>query len=146
MSQAIRRAAQMKNLLGVIWSGMLVAIVTYGAACLVLAGTPGDAAEDAETLRYIFTAVAIVVGGLSMWWRHYFLALEGPATLGAGALRAHSLVVWALSEAVAICGLLLAVLAHTANEFLPFAFAAAALMILHRPSNLPFARLREPTM
>jgi len=136
-------AAQVRNLLGVVWSAMLIAIVPYGAACVAITHVPGDAADDVETLRYGFTAAAIISGAVSMWWRHRFLALEG-STLSLNELRGHAVWVWALSEAVAICGLVLAVLTHAANEFVPFALAAGALMILHRPANLPFARLRDP--
>lgn len=137
--------AHMKNLLAVVWIAMVVAIAIYGFVCLALAAAPGEGTEAPETLRDVFTAVAIAFGGLSLWWRRYFLAAEGPATLAVTTLRAHSIVLWAFSDTVAICGLLLGVLTHTATEFLPFAFAAAALMILHRPSNLPIARLRTPT-
>ena len=34
---------------------------------------------------------------------------------------------------------------HEAREYVPFGAAAAALLLLHRPSNLPWARLRSDT-
>lgn len=136
--------AQTKNLLAVLWSGMLIAIGIYALACVLLVEAPDDAAGNGESLRYLFTAAALGFGGLSIWWHRRFLAPHGPPTLAVGELRSHSLVVWALSEAVAICGLLLGVLTHAVNEFVPFALAAAALLLLHRPSSLPFERLREP--
>jgi hypothetical protein len=138
------QVARMKNLLGVIWGGMFVAVGSYAGVCLVLAGAPDDAASAGDSLRYALTGVAIASGAVSLWWRGRFLSSEGPATLADTDLRRHSIVVWGLSEAVAICGLVLGFVTHAANEFIPFGLAAAALLVLHRPANLPFARLRDP--
>ena len=139
-------SAQQKQLLKVIWFAMLSAIGSYTVVCLLVVGIQ-DAGRRAEndSLRYAMTGIATVLGVISVWWRWHFLSAsttqEAPAKLSFARLQSHSLVVWALSEAVAIVGLAMGLLTQSFAEFLPFAVAAAALLLLHRPSNLPLDRL-----
>jgi hypothetical protein len=56
--------------------------------------------------------------------------------------QTHSVVVWALSDAVAACGLVLACLVRSFQEFLPFGVAGAVLLVRHHPFRLPYERLR----
>jgi len=49
--------------------------------------------------------------------------------------------VWALSEAVAVVGFVLAILTRNVWEFVPFGLASVALLVLHHPFRLPYERL-----
>lgn len=132
------------NRLTVIWIGMLLAIVSYAAVCLLLVvSTEAPADGDTDSLRYAFTGVGIGLGALSVWWRRKFLGIDAETSLTAERLQTHSVVVWALSDAVAVCGLVLGVVSHTVSEFVPFGFAAGALLLLHRPAALPVDRVRQ---
>jgi hypothetical protein len=77
------------------------------------------------------------------WWTNSLRAALGgspgaPVSADPWArLRAGCIVTWALSEAVAIIGLTLALVARQPSEAVPFAAAAAALLVYHRPSNWP---------
>ena len=137
---------QQKQQLGLIWAGMLASVAVYGIVCSVAVGM-AEAGSDADATwpRQVFSAVGIVLGALSMWWRRHFLPLDPspPAALEFTQLQGHCLITWGLSEAVGICGLLTAVLLKDAREYIPFGAASAALLVLHRPSNLPWARLVE---
>ena len=124
--------------LQLIWAAMLGAVALYGVVCAVAVGAPdGEPAAEAAGVRYGFSVVAIVLGGLSAWCRRRFLAAD--ATLGLARIQVQAVVVWALSEAVGLCGVATAVLTREAREFPPFGAAATALLFLHRPSNLPRA-------
>ena len=130
-----------------IWGAMLSTVPIYGVVCAVAVGTADAGAEaDAALLRYALSTIAVVLGGLSAWWRRHFLATEPapPAPLSFAQMQSHGVVVWALSEAVGICGVVAAVVLHEAREYIPFGAAAAALLLLHRPSNLPWVRLASP--
>ena len=140
--------AEQQQQLRRIWTAMLSSIGIYGVVCAAAVGMVAAGAEtDAEWPRRMFSAIAVVLGALSVWWRRRFLASDPvqPAPLGFMELQSHGVVAWALSEAVAICGLVVAFLLRDAREFIPFGAAAAALLVLHRPSNLPWARLAPPT-
>ena len=140
--------AQQKQQVSRIWTAMLSSIVIYGVVCAAAVGMADAGAEaDAEWPRRVFSAIGVVLGASSVWWRRRFLASDPvqPAPLGFMQLQSHSVVAWALSEAVAIGGLLAAFLLRDAREYIPFGAAAAALLLLHRPSNLPWARLVPPT-
>ncbi len=139
---------QRKQVLKMIWGAMLGAVLTYGVVCLVIVGA-GDAGrlEENNALRYALSAAAILVGAVSVWWRRRFLpgetAAGAPVKLAFAQVQSHSVIVWALSEAVALFGLVMGVLTHSFAEFLPFALAAAALLLLHRPSNLPLDQIQS---
>lgn len=129
-----------------IWGAMLSALALYGLiGAVAVGGVEGERVGDAVSVRYGFSVVAIVLGGLAVWWRRRFLAAEATrATLGFARMQAHAVVVWALSEAVGVCGVLTAILAREAREYIPFGAAAAALLLLHRPSSLPWTRVAPP--
>jgi len=122
--------------LRVIWSAILGTVAVYALVCFLALGAV-QAADDGEIewMRQAFSAVAVGLGGLSLWWRRHFLTAEERAVSFAQA-KAHGVVTWALSEAVGLCGLVLALVVRSAREFLPFGAAAAALLLLHRPSRL----------
>jgi len=139
-------AEQQQRQMNLIWGAMLSAVVLYGVVCAVAVGnTDGDAVGDPVSVRYGFSVVAIVLGGLSVWWRRRFLAADfAPAPFDFARMQAHGVAVWALSEAVGLCGVLTALLVREVREYIPFGAAAMGLLLLHRPSNLPWTRLAPP--
>jgi F0F1-type ATP synthase membrane subunit c/vacuolar-type H+-ATPase subunit K len=140
---------EQKQQLRIIWSAMLTALALYGVVCLLVVGPAETQNPDTERLRHAFSAVGLVLGVLSFWWHRHFLPAEshrpeGEAGIDFARLQGHGVVVWALSEAVGLCGLALAVVVHDVREFVPFGVAAAALLVRLRPSNLPWSRLSRP--
>jgi F0F1-type ATP synthase membrane subunit c/vacuolar-type H+-ATPase subunit K len=130
--------------LRVIWFAMFAALLTYAGISALLANTSEPMNEDAlQPLRYGFTVAGIVIGAASIIWRRRFLPSGAHAPLPLAQLQTHSIIVWAMSEAVAVLGLILSVLTHSFREFVPFGLAAAGLLALHRPSNLPSADAGE---
>lgn len=139
---------EQKRHLRLIWGAMLGAVAVYGTVCFFLVGTsPAAVDTTADQLHYTFTVVGIILGALSIWWRRQFLSTD-PAPSGVEAslrftqFQAHSVAVWALCDAVAACGLVLALLVRSFQEFVPFGVAGAALLVMHHPFRLPYDRLR----
>jgi F0F1-type ATP synthase membrane subunit c/vacuolar-type H+-ATPase subunit K len=140
--------AQRQQQLSVVWVALLAAVGTYTAVCfLIVNGAEPLSEQDAEWMRYVFSGIGVALGLFSAWWRRQFLSPVVPGTETEVSvltrLQSHSIVVWTLSEAVAICGLLFAMVAHSFREFVPFALASVALLLLHRPSNLPLGQLSD---
>jgi F0F1-type ATP synthase membrane subunit c/vacuolar-type H+-ATPase subunit K len=135
--------AQQQRQVGLIWSAMLSSVFIYGLICAAAAGTANVGADVEEWPRQLCSAAGVVLGGLSLWWRRRFLSPDPlpPVALKFRQLQGHGVVTWALSEAVGVCGVLAAFVLHDAHEYIPFGAAAVALLLLHRPSNLPWARL-----
>ena len=140
---------QQKQQLRLIWTALFGAVLLYGAACYLVVGSAEPAATDATTewLHNGFTFAGIIVGAASIWWRRRFLSTD-PAPAGADAgipfaqLQTHSVIVWTLCDAVAVCGVVLAVVVRSFQEFVPFGVAGAALLVMHHPFRLPFDRIR----
>jgi hypothetical protein len=139
---------QQKQQLRLLWMAMFGGVAMYGAACFFVLGAASTAADDTPNqLHNVFTVVGIILGALSIWWRRHFLSSD-PAPAGADVgmefirFQAHSLTVWALSDAVAACGLVLALVVRSFQEFVPFGVAGAALLVMHHPFRLPYDRLR----
>ena len=139
---------EQKRQLRLIWMWMLGAVAAYGAVCFIALRTAEmDGGGGPELLHNVFTVAAIVVGALSVWWWRHFLSAD-PASagvdngMGFSQFQTHSFIVWALSEAVAIVGLMLAFVLRSFQEFVPFGVAGAALLVMHHPFRLPYERLR----
>jgi hypothetical protein len=140
--------AQRKQLLQLIWTVMCGAVVMYGAVCfVVLRAAAGGADARTGVLHNGFTVAAIFVGALSVWWRRRFLSADPPAGIDAGLpfarFQTHGIIVWALSEAVAVFGLMLALVVRSFEEFIPFGVASLALLVMHHPFRLPCGRIRD---
>jgi F0F1-type ATP synthase membrane subunit c/vacuolar-type H+-ATPase subunit K len=135
---------QQRQQIGLIWGAMLSTVAVYGLVCAIaVRSAAAEATADTTWIRYWLSAAGVVLGALSVWWQRHFLATDPspPVALGFVQMQRHGIVTWALSEAVGICGVLTAFLLDDAREYIPFGAAAAALLLLHRPSNLPWARL-----
>ncbi len=138
---------QQKQQLRVVWMAMLGAIGVYAVTCLLIVGRAEIAAEAPERIRTAFTVVGIMLGASSIWWWRHFLSAGSVANRTETAMQftqfqTHSVVVWALSDAVAGCGLVLACVLRSFQEFLPFGVAGAVLLVRHHPFRLPYERLR----
>jgi len=125
---------------------MLGAIVVYGLACVLVDGSADISPEVPRHFRTGFTLAGIGLGLSSIWWWRRFLSADpAPGEPGASMpfarFQTHSVVVWALSDAVAACGLVLACLVRSFQEFVPFGVAGAVLLVRHHPFRLPYERL-----
>lgn len=129
--------------LRIIWLAMAATVVMYAVVLLAVLGSemaPPDA--QAEQLHNALTVAGIVIGAVSMWWRRRFLDHDPEAPgMTLARLRSSAIVVWALSEAVALVGFVLAILTRNAWEFMPFGLASIALLVLHNPVRLPYERV-----
>ena len=147
MARIPQTLEQQKQQLRIVWMAMLGSIVVYAVTCVLVVGRADISAETPERFRTVFTVAAIVLGASSIWWWRHFLSADS-ATAGTDTgmqftqLQTHSVVVWALSDAVAACGLVLACLVRSFQEFLPFGVAGAVLLVRHHPFRLPYERLR----
>jgi drug/metabolite transporter (DMT)-like permease len=141
---------QQKRQLQITWAAMFSAVAVYGGVCLLLLGKEAAANDRTQLLHNAFGVLGIVFGALSIWWRRHFLSAD-PRPAGSNdsmaftRFQAHSVVVWALSDAVGVCGLVLAFIVRSFQEFVPFGIAAAALLVMHHPFRLPYERLRGTT-
>jgi len=127
----------------VIWVGMLLAL---GAYLLVLAVLlPGNAPApiaDVATLRRALMFVTIAVIAALFWLRRRLpLAAFGPdrPTPSAQDVSTTYILCWAISEFVALLGLILGLLSHAIGEAYPFFIVAAALLVWQRPRPEHFA-------
>jgi hypothetical protein len=131
--------------LRIIWMAFLASVGLYVAAFFAVS-MAGPAANPPvlAVLRPLFWSLAAAIGVASLWWRRRCLArsaspiapVPGGDTLPASLGRAGTdcVMAWAMSEAVAVLGLVLGLLSHEVDDFLPMAFAAIVLLYLHRPS------------
>ena len=147
MARIPQKLEQQKQQLRLVWIAMLGAIVVYGVSCVLIVGRAEISVEAPERFRIGFTVAGIVLGASSIWWWRHFLSADSAPDGTATAMQftqfqTHSVVVWALSDAVAACGLVLACLVRSFQEFLPFGVAGAVLLVRHHPFRLPYERLR----
>lgn len=128
-----------------LWLAFVASIAVYGLVAFVLTKTGSLPAqpETADRLRLPLGIAACAAGGASLWLRSRHGAAHSdvptpahPPQLAAppgAAVPPLGIVAWALSEAVALFGLVLAFLGQRFEDFVPFAAAGVALLILHRP-------------
>jgi F0F1-type ATP synthase membrane subunit c/vacuolar-type H+-ATPase subunit K len=140
--------AEQVRQLRIIWIAFLIAVAVYTPIpFLLVADGEGGTAPVPATLRSGMNFAALGAGVASIlarrWWTnslHAALQRDGAAQVSAdpwARLRAGCIISWALSEAVALIGLALAIVTRTPTEGAPFAAGAAALLLYHRPSNWP---------
>ena len=135
--------ARCQQTLRIVWVAMAAAVAMYAGLLLALLGPePAPPDAHAELLHNALTVAGIAVGALSVWWRGRFLGHdpEAPA-LTVARLQSSAIVLWALSEAVALVGFVLAILTRNVWEFVPFGLASVALLVLHHPFRLPYERV-----
>ena len=138
---------QQKQQLRLVWMAMFGAICAYAVTCVLIVGRADISAEAPERFRIGFSVAGIVLGASSIWWWRHFLSTDSvpggrDTDMQFSRFQTHSVVVWVLSDAVAACGLVLACLVRSFQEFLPFGVAGAVLLVRHHPFRLPYERLR----
>ena len=128
----------------IIWLGMLLAVGAYLLVLAVLLGpdTAPAPMADVATLRRVLMFVTIAVVAVLFWLRRRLpLAAFGPdrPTPSAQDVSTTYILCWALSESVALLGLVLGLLSHHIAEAYPFFVVAAALLVWQRPRAEHFA-------
>jgi len=151
------------QVLRVLWFAQLASVGIFTVVCALLAhaGTLGvDDPTLAGSLRRLFVILAFTFVLVASWWRRSFVESPAnpvylpvdrgggrygvvPSTAILGRLQVNCIIVWALSEGVAILGLVLGVLSRDLVEFLPFAAVAVALLYIHRPTAWPLERVSQ---
>lgn len=145
-------AAEQSRLLHLIWIAFLVAVVAYTPVPWVIIAEGADRAPAPPPgMRSGLHWAALGAAASSLvakrWWTNSLLAaVRTPSGVPVGAdawarLRSGCVVTWALSEAVALIGLTLALIARRPLDAVPFAAGAALLLYLHRPASWPLQAL-----
>jgi F0F1-type ATP synthase membrane subunit c/vacuolar-type H+-ATPase subunit K len=133
------------RILRVMWLAFASAPLLYGVVVLLRTrmAVP-DAVPVVAVAGPVLIAVALAAALGSIWWRRRYLdqvatrrASAPPAVELVAAQRLACLVAWAMSETVAIAGLVLALLSANPRAYPPFLAASLALFYLHRPAVWP---------
>ena len=135
--------AQRIRTLRIIHASFGAAIFVY--TLVVAFNYDGSGASDTVVaLRPALTLAAVMFAGASIWWRRRAArAMQGASAeaLVDGSsferLRTNCIISWAFSQSVAVMGVVMGLLSHQINEFVPFGLAALVLLLAHRPSVWP---------
>ena len=128
----------------IIWIALLV---TVGAYLLVLAALLGSraapaVAADVATLRRVLMLLTVGLVAAVFWLRRRLplaaFGAERPAPDAQFVMTTY-IVCWALSEAIALLGLVLGLLAQSIGEAYGFFVVAAGLLVWQRPRAEHFA-------
>ncbi len=125
-----------------IWVALVMAVFVYGFVATWFPGGGGESARASDPDSSLATTLAVVaacVSGVSLMLRPIFfggfqkgtLTLDSPA--GARRFITGNIVCFALSESVAIFGLILALSGHPREDWLVFFAATFILMMIHIP-------------
>jgi F0F1-type ATP synthase membrane subunit c/vacuolar-type H+-ATPase subunit K len=144
--------AEQVKLLHVIWVAFLLAVAAYAPIPFLVVGDGGDtvpAPPAGVRSALLFAALGAAVSSFAAkrWWSNALLAAAraqtaAPVAAEASArLRAGCVITWALSEAVALIGFSLALVARRPAQGVPMAIAAVLLLYIHRPAAWPLAAL-----
>jgi hypothetical protein len=128
------------RILHLLWAAQLCSVALLVVVCgIVTHGGSVTAPGSLGILRPASWIAASILAVGSIWWRRTVVATP-PPTPGAAddvawrKLQASCIAMWAMSEAVAVLGLVLGMLAGDVGEMLPFAGVAATLLYVHRPA------------
>jgi hypothetical protein len=138
--------------LRLIWAALAAAVVLYVALALwiTLTRPPAIRSDLAVTLTPFLYAVAIVAAVLAQWWRRFLAPerllagssrplaaptgltadsdVERRALVALSILQTQSIIIWALADAIGLCGFVISLV--TGNPRHAFALAAVALLLL----------------
>lgn len=137
--------------LDIMWMAFLGAVVVYTPLpWLIIGAGADDAAPGNEAVRSGLHSGALGAAVASFLVRRWFTnALLTARQAGAPVaerwmrLRLGCLSTWMVSEAVALIGLMLALIDRQPLEALPLAGGALVLLVLHRPAVWPFEAVEE---
>ncbi len=126
-----------------VWGALVVSLVLYVVVLVLLLGQPGTAAvTDAATMRYLFMGLTVAnVAVIFIFRRNLPPSDAGPGRPAPDpqAVFTTYVVCWALSEAVALYGLVLGLLTRSLDQAQPFFIVGAALLLWQRPRGEHFA-------
>lgn len=144
-------AAEQVKRLRVIWIAFLLAVALYAPIPFLVVGEGADPAAPPPPgvrsgLHFAALGAAVSSFAARRWWTNSLLAAVRSVAAQTRAdvwarLRAGCVITWALSEAVALIGFGLALVAHRPADSVPLAAAAALLLYFHRPSAWPLQAL-----
>jgi hypothetical protein len=127
-----------RRILHIVRVVMLVSIVGFA----LLGERLGRSAAPNRNLYFVVTLVAITTVGIIFAVRKLFvlraeatLAVEPENTEARNRWRSGYLAIYALSESVALFGLVLRILGFNSSEVTPFYLASFALILLFGPRN-----------
>jgi hypothetical protein len=140
--------------LHMIWLAFLAAVALYAPLpWLIIAegadSVPTPPAGVSSGLNFAALGAGVSSVVAKRWWTNSLraaLQAEPAARVRAdlwARLRIGCLITWALSEAVAILGLALALITRQPMESIAPAAAAALLLVLHRPDSWPLQAVAE---
>lgn len=136
--------ADTARLLQIMWGAFVGAAMIYGFVPYLAPAGDDALTPAAHGAMYSAAAGAAVASFVTRrWWINSIAARQtaGAVPADTGALQARvkagAIVTWALSEAVAIIGVVRAFLGHDPSYGLPFVAASVLLLYLHRPSTWP---------
>jgi F0F1-type ATP synthase membrane subunit c/vacuolar-type H+-ATPase subunit K len=123
----------------IVWIALLVAVGMYVLVLAALLGPHATlpVAGDVATLRRVLMLLTVGPVAALLWLRRRLpLAAYGTErpTPDAQSVMTTYVVCWALSEAIALLGLVLGLLAQTIGEAYGFFIVGAALLVWQRPS------------
>jgi hypothetical protein len=125
----------------IIWLAMLGSIALYAALPWIVRP---EVKSSSDALLLSFMAIAILTGIGTLAARELLLVrpirageLRVATDAGLARLSQISIVLWALSESVALYGVILYVLSGEARHLYLFLMASAGLFFVHRPGRLP---------
>jgi F0F1-type ATP synthase membrane subunit c/vacuolar-type H+-ATPase subunit K len=141
-------AATRARILTILWLAFLTAVGLYAVVLFfILSSNEAAPAQTAEALRQAFLTVGAVLAVACLWWRRRFAspaaapAVPRPTDVSEkntmGETIRRCVVAWAMADAIAVLGLVLAILSREVDDFLPFAAAAVVVLYLNRPAVWP---------
>lgn len=144
---AQRTPVQRLFLMRLAWIACVAAIASYVACFVFLSRAEGPLGAPRSLILFLW-ALALYMAWASFRRRRSVAALntalcsapESVAHAGIDRLRLRCLTVWAMSESVAIFGLFIGLLTHSALHFALLAASSLVLLYIHRPWSAPFAQ------
>ncbi len=142
----MRSQEAFRRLLFVIWGAFILS--TTGLFAVVYVGVasgeglnPAFAAKEQVTFAVVAFALAL---GSNILLRHFLYLplarriLESESVAGQRRILVSCVVAWAMTQGMAVLGLVLALLAGSFQVFLPFGGGGLALLLLRKPPRSAF--------
>lgn len=133
-----------------IWAAMAVSLLVYLSIPLFMPAPPMTyETTDFGVLFTVLGVIAVLTSVASLLLRRAIViqplqngTLDPESEAGAQRLTQGFVVTWALSEAVAVYGLVLYLLTRQVQLMVPFIMMSACLLMFHAPRHLEAAERR----
>jgi len=125
---------QTKKMMWMIWFALLSSVFIYLAVGVILRQKQGDPPnlDAAEMLYYPMVGISLALTiGLFTVFPKLFRGLP---------YQIHCILRWALSESIAVFGLILSILGGPADVFITMIIWSAVLYLLQRPTDADYQR------